>query len=629
MPQFDITSPDGRKFRVTAPDGATQEEVLAYAQQNMPQAEPAPKKRERSFPEQLLRQGGLAVRHGVQGLGNFAGIFTDPFQNLAGGQTLSGATKNVLDWAGLPKPETPAEEISRAGSEAIAGGGPILKGAQLASTGIKSLPFVKQMLTRPTADAVASLTGGVASESVRQSGGPEWAAMVAGGVAPVATGAAANVAGRAGRGSGEIFRPMTKRGQEQIAADVLGRLTQDKVKATANLAEYNAIKQMEELTGKPIIGVPGSKPTSGAVAGDYGLLGGQQLIERGDAGPMFATQRGINNEARIAELSKLRATDAKLAEYVKRRDEITAPMREKAFANTKGNVNTDVVLDEIFRTFRKENAQGADAQKALDYIYGSIEKAKSEGRISPSDLYNGLYKDLNQLVGKGIDSENGRLRLAAGVATGIKNKLADAIEDAAPGFRKYLNTYSRLSRPIERIEFIKDKLGGQGLDKVSLAVPSIGSEGPQFTVSQAKFRNAVGDIEKNTPVPLAPYQKDVLGRVAGDLNSAEFAARGGKLPGSDTYQNIASANLVNRILGQTFAESGVGKQVRRPFNFLYRPVESDINDKILAAFQNPEEMEKLLRIARTSRAKSSLAGLLGDSVVAPSTAGILGSLLAQ
>lgn len=35
MPTFEITSPDGRKFRVQAPDGATQEQVLAYAQQNM------------------------------------------------------------------------------------------------------------------------------------------------------------------------------------------------------------------------------------------------------------------------------------------------------------------------------------------------------------------------------------------------------------------------------------------------------------------------------------------------------------------------------------------------------------------------------------------------------------------
>jgi len=41
MPAYEVTSPDGKKYRVTAPDGATQDEVLAYAQKQF--AAPAPK----------------------------------------------------------------------------------------------------------------------------------------------------------------------------------------------------------------------------------------------------------------------------------------------------------------------------------------------------------------------------------------------------------------------------------------------------------------------------------------------------------------------------------------------------------------------------------------------------------
>lgn len=37
MATFEITSPDGRKFEITAPEGATQEQVLAYAQSKFPQ----------------------------------------------------------------------------------------------------------------------------------------------------------------------------------------------------------------------------------------------------------------------------------------------------------------------------------------------------------------------------------------------------------------------------------------------------------------------------------------------------------------------------------------------------------------------------------------------------------------
>jgi hypothetical protein len=46
MPTFIVTSPDGRKLRVTAPEGATQEDAIAYAQQQF-SAEPAESGRDR------------------------------------------------------------------------------------------------------------------------------------------------------------------------------------------------------------------------------------------------------------------------------------------------------------------------------------------------------------------------------------------------------------------------------------------------------------------------------------------------------------------------------------------------------------------------------------------------------
>lgn len=34
MQTFEIETPDGRKFRIEAPDGATQEQVMAFVQQS-------------------------------------------------------------------------------------------------------------------------------------------------------------------------------------------------------------------------------------------------------------------------------------------------------------------------------------------------------------------------------------------------------------------------------------------------------------------------------------------------------------------------------------------------------------------------------------------------------------------
>jgi hypothetical protein len=46
MPTFIITAPDGRKLRVTAPEGATQQDAIAYAQQQF-SAQPAESVRDR------------------------------------------------------------------------------------------------------------------------------------------------------------------------------------------------------------------------------------------------------------------------------------------------------------------------------------------------------------------------------------------------------------------------------------------------------------------------------------------------------------------------------------------------------------------------------------------------------
>lgn len=76
MPAFIVTSPDGRKFRVNAPEGATQEEVLAYAQKHMPK--PVEEKYDptegMSGIEKFLAGAGKAMVDTGRGLGSLVGI---------------------------------------------------------------------------------------------------------------------------------------------------------------------------------------------------------------------------------------------------------------------------------------------------------------------------------------------------------------------------------------------------------------------------------------------------------------------------------------------------------------------------------------------------------------------------
>jgi hypothetical protein len=89
MPRFEITAPDGRKFEITAPEGATQDEVLAYAQANysaIPAAKPAPFS---------LADTGLAALQsalgatkstieGVTGAGSAPGEYLEGLQKILG-----------------------------------------------------------------------------------------------------------------------------------------------------------------------------------------------------------------------------------------------------------------------------------------------------------------------------------------------------------------------------------------------------------------------------------------------------------------------------------------------------------------------------------------------------------------
>lgn len=594
-------------------------------------------KKKRAFAQSAARAGGLGVRDVIEGLaGSAASIIGDPVNTainygIRGVNELGGnvpelgmpsqALRRGLDATGLPSPESGPEQFTSSVNRAVVGFGPWVKGAQMAGTAAQSAPLLRSLVNKPIAETAAVATGAGASDLTRQAGGNEFAQLVAGAVAPMGMSAVGDVTRRGATAINEIRRPLTQKGSQQIAADVIGRTAQDKSRALQNLDRYNRLQESGAT-----VGVPGSRPTAAAVAGDYGLSGGQQLISRGDANPLFANQFAGNNEARIADLAKLKATDDMLAFYQQKRDAITAPMRAKVFEDATQPVDYGRV-DGLIAALRNSPAGGrAESARALDTLRGWVQERAKEGRVSPEDAY-ALHQDINVLIQGKLSDSQGQIRLAKGFATSIKKELADVIEDVAPGFKKYLEKYSRLSNPIDRLEILKNRLGGDELSKVTNAGTQVTDSGAAYTVSQAKVRDArkniLADLKKEG-LSLAPRQSDIVNRVLGDLNSEQFALRGGKQPGSDTYQNIAAANFMSRVLGDTLAQSGVGRLAQSPLNLLNKPFESRINDLVIRAYQDPKLMEELLRKARTNRGSPQLSGLLNQG-----RAGLIGSVLSQ
>lgn len=180
MPTYVVTSPDGKEFEITAPEGATQEQVLAYAQQNFKAAEPA----QRSLGSDILRQVGLTGRAAVTGALSLPALAADPLANLvnmAAGKTVmtppSQGIQNLMTAAGVPAPETGLERAVQTGASAMAG---IAPQAALAKVTPALAPLGQNLLQQTAAAGAGGTAAQVASDAVQEATDNPLASIVAG-----------------------------------------------------------------------------------------------------------------------------------------------------------------------------------------------------------------------------------------------------------------------------------------------------------------------------------------------------------------------------------------------------------------------------------------------------------------
>lgn len=120
MPTYEITAPDGQVYEIDAPDGATEADVMAYAQQNYsprPAAAPEPPNpTEGMSGVDLFRAGtGKGLTDPVRGVGNLVGMVSDadiaeakqrdaPLMETGAGQAgnVLGAFASILPVVAIP-----------------------------------------------------------------------------------------------------------------------------------------------------------------------------------------------------------------------------------------------------------------------------------------------------------------------------------------------------------------------------------------------------------------------------------------------------------------------------------------------------------------------------------------------
>lgn len=547
---------------------------------------PRPEQMQLGSASDFGRQLGLTGRAALTGALSIptmgADALTGLINLLAGRQVMqptSQGLQNLMTQAGVPTPRTPQERVVQDVTSAGFGvAGPASVARNMPSA-VQEF-FTKSLGTQGAAATAGALASGAARESdvgpVGQTLGALMGSISAGG----AVGAAPIVA----RTSKEIVRPFTQAGREVITGNVLRNLAAD--------AEQ-AIKSGETYVPK----IGGYTPTTAQATRDIGLINAETAIKGLDVtGGRFATQALEANQAQMAILNRLAKDDDALTAAIKKREEVTTPLREQAFANS--TVDPDTFQSAIALTVNKtiDDILASPVGKRQT-VMAVLNNAKDDiaRAASPAELYE-IRKDLRAAAQGLLDKSAsngptaGAYRAAKPQLEAVIRSVDDAIEAGATGYKDYLSKYAASSKGIERLEAAQQFKG-----KVLSTTPDP-SRANDYLISQPKFLNAIRSAEKETK--LSGTQLAVLKKVAEDLDSGVLP-RATKTAGSDTFKNMSAANVIGGMIGkQMFGDVPLALQkVTAPMNWLYNGTDDAIRELLVNAMLDPKLAANLMKKA--------------------------------
>lgn len=604
MPKYSVEIPNLGKFKVESDKELTDSEVYEYAlfqakKDSINESIYTTKEPERKTKQQLLdeymtfpeapkmgvgragdigRQLGLTARAGITGALAIPTMLSEPIAAMTGQPSQAAQLQKLLTQLGLPEAQTPQERVVQ---DITSAGASVAGPASIAQ---KMPAAARQFLTENLGtQAAAASAGALASGTAREGDYGPMGQTLAGIVGSIAGGSPTAAGPAMVRGAKEIVRPFTQAGREVITGNVLRSLATDAEKAIAAGEAY-----------RPAIS--GYTPTTAQATRDIGLIGAETAVRGLDMTGKFGRQIGEANQARMSILDRLAKDEGALQSAIKKRDEVTGPMREQAFAQA--NVDPKTFQSAVTLTVNKTiddiltspAGKRSTVQSVMDDARKDIARA-----TTPQELYE-IRKDL-RAASQGLLDKSGKGGPNAGAYKVAKNELEqvirsvdDAIDSAAPGYKDYLKKYSTSSKGIERLEAAQEFRG-----KVLSTTPDPSNVG-DFLISQPSFTRAIRASEKDTN--LSKTQLAVLKKIGEDLDSGVLA-RGVKVPGSDTFKNMSTANVIGGIIGkQMYGDVPPAfAKMMAPMNWLYNGTDDAIRELIVDAMLDPKLASQFMRKA--------------------------------
>jgi hypothetical protein len=483
----------------------------------------------------------------------------------------------------------------------VLGGGAALKGLGAVAK-VPSLVRAGQALMTPNTLPKAVVSG-AGYGAATTSGGVAERAKAAGWGA--AGGALFPIVGAAAKGTKALVEPLTKKGQERIAARVLQQFGGDDL-----------------LRANPQVYVEGSIPTTAEAVGNEGLATLTQGLRNNS--PEFANalaERGAaNRAARVAAVQSVAGDDIALAAAKEARDSAAESLYGKAMQS-----------DAMRLGLAKEQAQqlksvmtGApvpnvelEATPGIKMLMSrpAFKAALADGKTLATDLGEEFapnsLKSLHYAKLAIDDALNGKSGTGSALSnysktalTKIKAQLLNEMETISPAYRNARLTYQDMSRPINQME-----IGQELFNKMQSGLAQFGAN----TREQAStYANAMMNLdkvaEKVTGIRgikakdiLTEDQIKTLRGVAKDLArkaKSDDLARG---LGSNTSKNLATQNILRQSFGplgmpQTWAESTMLQTAFKPFNLIYGNVaEPRIASALGSGLLDTGEAQRLLQ----------------------------------
>lgn len=506
MPRYEITSPDGKRWEVEAPEGATQEQVLSYAQQQWKQPE-ASKAPPMSRGEKFAR----GLRDPLDGATQLA------YNLLPQGVQQAGNRLNnwLADNTGLVARvgQGGADQMVREGNAAYEA-----KRAAAGESGIDGYRVAGNILNPANLAIAARL--------------PQ-AATLAGRIG----------LGALGGGASSLLQPATSQqegfGEEKAKQFATGAAFGGAVPVLGNALSRAVSPKASTDAGMQLLKAEGVRPTIGQTLGGFA----NKLEERAMSIPFLGDAIGSARNRATEDLNRAVANRAlaplgqTLPKGVQGREAV------EAVRKTLGDAY-DALLPKM--TVRADKAFSQEISQLRQMVStGSMDPnaAKMFGRVLQNDVL-GKFKGQNALTGqtlKQIESD-----LTAQVNRFAQSTDADQrlVADALREVQSSLRSLATRNNPQFADELAKINSGWANFKRMERAASMLGAEEGNFTAAQ--LQNAVKALDKS---------KD-KGRFARgdalmqDLSEAAKTRLGSKVPDSGTAGRLTQLGTVGAAVAE-------------------------------------------------------------------------------